>query len=89
MNQASKTAVFHVDRNTVVIAPAPGWTVTIFNITEGKFIDALVTDGEETIKLSLEGPDASMGVVVSHDDETNQTRVTYVEKDDGQALQAS
>lgn len=74
------TTVRHINKNTVVITPAPGFTVTIFNITEGKFIDALVTDGTETIKLTLEGPDLAYGVTISHDEDTNETRIIYAEK---------
>jgi len=75
---APVTTVRHLDRNTVVITPAPGWTVTIFDISDGKFIDACVTNGDETIKLTLEGPDESNGVKINHDDATNETRVVYV-----------
>jgi hypothetical protein len=74
------TTVRHLDKNTVVISPAPGWSVTIFNVSEGKFIDAFVTDGSETIKLSLEGPDLAYGVKVQHDETTGETHVIYVEK---------
>jgi hypothetical protein len=74
------TTVRHIDKNTVVITPAPGWEVVIFDVSDGKFIDALVTDGSETIKLTLEGPDESMGIQIQHDDKTNETRVLYMEK---------
>jgi hypothetical protein len=74
------TTVRHQSSRHVIIAPADGWEVTIFNIADGKFIDALVTDGDETIKVSLEGPDESTGVVVRHDSVTNETHVKYVVK---------
>lgn len=79
------TTVRHLTPKHVVIAPAPGWEVTIFNVAEGQFIDALVTNGEETIKLSLEGPGESNGVVIRHDETTNETHVVYVARktDDG------
>lgn len=77
--------VRHISKNKVVIRPAKGWDVTVFNIKDGKFIEALVTDGEETIRLRLEGPDESMGIKVNHQDWNNETHIEYVEKPNAKA----
>lgn len=79
---ANAATVRHVNKNLVLIAPAEGYTVTIFNITDGKHIEAFVVsdDGEESFRIRLEGPDASHGVKIKYFDDSRETQIEYVEK---------
>lgn len=76
----SAVTVRHVSKSKVVIRAAKGWEVTVFNVTDGKHIEALATDGDETIRIRLEGPDDSHGVKVNHHDYDRETVIEYVEK---------
>ena len=79
---ANAATVRHLSKSHVVIKPAKGYTVTIFNITEGKHIEAFVVsdDGEDSFRIRLEGPDDSQGVKINHIDYCNETHIEYVEK---------
>lgn len=57
---ASPVTVRHVSKNHVVIAPATGYSVVLFNLTDGN-VEAIVSadDGSETIRLLVAGPDGN------------------------------
>lgn len=57
------TSVRHVSKDHIVIAPAQNWTVTFFKI-EANAVEALVTDGEETIRLLIQPPGPGRGMTI-------------------------
>lgn len=63
MSDMDFTSVRHVSKDHIVIAPAKNWAVTFFKIETGA-IEALVTDGEETIRLLFEPPGPGRGVTI-------------------------
>lgn len=54
---ASAATVRHVTKDHVVIRPAPGYSVVVFNLKNGD-VEAMVAsdDGSETIRLLIAGP---------------------------------
>jgi hypothetical protein len=74
--------VRHIDKNNVSIRAAEGYTVTVFNVVNGRYVEAVVTpaNGEETIILRFEGPSESVGIVIEHDEHANETLIRYVER---------
>jgi hypothetical protein len=57
------TTVRHLDRDHIVITPAPGSHVTVFNFAD---VEALIVDkhGAETIRVKLADPDEGQNVMV-------------------------
>lgn len=79
---ANAAIVRHIDRNNVSIKAAENYTVAVFNVRNGREIDAFVTadDGSETIRLRLEGPTEAIGVVIEYSEHANETIIRYVER---------
>jgi len=65
----SATTVRHVTKDHVVIMPATGYSVTVFNVSEG-VVEAVVAaaDGSETIRLLVEPPGPGRTMSVRRDD---------------------
>jgi hypothetical protein len=77
----TNTTVRHVSRNHVVISPATGYSVVVFNIAAGADLEAIVIsdDGMETIRLLVAGPEAhqTMGIKTN---EFGVVDIIYTEK---------
>ncbi len=73
-------SVRHVTKNHVVIVCSVGYKVAVFNISESRQAEAIITadDGSETIRLHLEGPTDTQGIQIDGDDRV--MHITYVEK---------
>ena len=79
---ASPVTVRHVSKNHVVIAPATGYSVVLFNLTDGN-VEAIVAadDGSETIRLLIAGPAANQTMSIRTDDE-GMVSIIYARKPD-------
>jgi hypothetical protein len=74
--------VRHLTRNHVTIAPAEGYGVTMFNLTDGN-IEAIVTadDGSETIRLLVAGPGPNQTMAIRTDKRSGIVDIIYAETD--------
>lgn len=63
-----QAVVRHINRNHVTIAPAHGYSVTVFNLAEGT-VEAIICadDGTETIRLLVAGPGPRQTMAITTD----------------------
>jgi hypothetical protein len=77
-----QAVVRHIDRNHVTIAPATGYSVVLFNLTDGN-VEAIVAadDGSETIRLLVAGPEANQTMSIQTD-KSGVVDIVYAETSD-------
>lgn len=75
--------VRHISRDHITIAPAKGYSVTVWSVTDTD-LEAFVTadDASETIRLRLELPGPGRTVAIKRHEPTGITDVIYAEKPD-------
>lgn len=73
-----KTAVYHIDKDHVVITPADGWSVTLFSVQD-RTIEAVVArdDGSEAIRLHIAPPEAGQHMQIERSQETTEVHIRY------------
>jgi len=61
------TTVRHLSKDHLMISPAPGYSVTVFNLKGGN-IEAIVAadDGTETIRLLVAGPTENQDLALQY-----------------------
>ena len=58
--------VRHVTKDHVVIVPGPGYSVTLFHLANN--VEAIASNGEETIRLLVAGPGPDQTMTIRTDD---------------------
>lgn len=79
----SPVTVRHIGKDHVTIAPAPGYSVVLFNLTDGN-VEAVVAadDGSETIRLLIAGPEPHQNMAIKTHKPTGIIDILYGKKPD-------
>lgn len=70
--------VRHASKNHVVITPAEGYSVVLFNLAEGNVeVVVVAEDGSETIRLLVAGPGPDQSMGIDTDPKTGVVNIVY------------
>lgn len=80
-NTIIPAVVRHINRDLITIAPAEGFSVTVFNVADAH-IEALVAadDGSETIRLLVEAPGPKRTMSIKRHAPTGIVNIEYADK---------